>query len=392
MPKKPLFIALGILGIGVVAFLIADPILSEHFKIVYPKLEVNFPKNFSTEKALTLTGSVIAECNCDLNLTINEKKVSVGPEGVFEYSLPISDTDNEKRISLQAQARGVFWNNSTQTNIRTETIRRASTPISIDAPEQSSGTSNNITITSIPAAKVSVTGYFHRDIENKEVSPSTQPVTVVTNDSGEAKVTLPFENSPFTTKATYRFKVEVPHYLPSEQVITIENSAYDQAQVEKEEERQRIAQEENAKREAEAREVARKKSVADNMKVYEGNGSIMIAIANNGIQKSRTIGYYYVNDPANYQYIKVPVFAKNVGFTTQHVNSLYFSIIDSSGRTYNVDTATYSLGNGFEATNLQPGTNIDGWLAFIVPKSEQELTLVYSDGFSGVIRKEIIVQ
>lgn len=219
-----------------------------------------------------------------------------------------------------------------------------------------------------------------------------EPVSIEADDSGKAVVSLPFEVSALTRSSTYRVRSEASDYLTSESVFTISNTLHDSGQVEKERERIRLAEEAAAKREAEAKEAARKQSIADSMRRYEGNGAIQIAIATNGIQKSRTIGYYYVNDPANFQYIRIPVFAKNVGLTTEHVNSLYFSIIDSSGRTYNVDTATYSMGNGFEATNLQPGTNKDGWLAFIVPKSEEELTLVYSDGFSGVIRKEIIVQ
>ncbi|PIV90785.1 hypothetical protein COW46_01415 [Candidatus Gracilibacteria bacterium CG17_big_fil_post_rev_8_21_14_2_50_48_13] len=97
LPRKPLFIALGVLVVGIMALLIANPLLSEHFKTVYPKLEISFPKNFSTEKTLSFTGSVIAECNCDISLTINDEEVAFNNNGVFEYSVPLNDNENEMR-------------------------------------------------------------------------------------------------------------------------------------------------------------------------------------------------------------------------------------------------------------------------------------------------------
>lgn len=389
--RKPLFIALGILIVGIVAFLITNPILSEHFKTVYPKLEVNFPKNFSTEKVLSFTGSVIAECNCELNLTINEEEIALNEDGSFEYTLPVTETENEKKVSIHAQTRGVFWDNSKQTNIRTETIRRASTPIDLEAPSESSSDNNVIVVNTVPDTEVTITGYYHRDIENKEKSPEVSAVTGKADASGKAELAVPFESSAYTTKATYRIKATAPQYQLREQVFTIANSNYNEDAVVKEQERQRIAQEEAAKREAEAKEAARKKTIADEMGKYEGSGFIQIAIATNGIQKSRSIGYYSVSDPNKHQFIKVPIVVRNIGYTSDHVNPLYFTIVDSNGRTYNTDSSTYALGGYLEATTLQADTRTDGWLAFIVPKSEQELTLVYSDGFGEVIRKQIIV-
>lgn len=391
VPRKPLFIALGVLVIGIVAFLIANPILSEHFKTVYPTLEVHFPKNFSSEKTLSLTGSVLAECNCELNLTVEGEKVDVTPEGTFEYSIPVGQ-ESERKVTVQAQTKGIFWDSSTQTNIVTETIRRANAPIKVEAPSDSSEKSNNISLQTIPAAKIKVTGYYNREVETKSNSPVMDPISIEADSSGNATLSLPFENSAITKSSTYRVRIEAPDYIASESVFTISNKLYDSSQVEKEKEKLRLAEEARVKQEAEAKEATRKKTIADEMGKYEGSGFIQIAIATNGIQKSRSIGYYSVSDSNKHQFIKVPVVVRNVGYTSEHVNPLYFTIVDSSGRTYNTDSATYSLGGNLEATTLQADTRTDGWLAFIVPKSEQELTLVYSDGFGEIIKKQIIVQ
>lgn len=81
---------------------------------------------------------------------------------------------------------------------------------------------------------------------------------------------------------------------------------------------------------------------------------------------------------------------KNASLGEIHVNPNYITLRDSTGYTYNPDDATYGL-NYLDAIDLQPGGATSGWLAFIIPKDEKELTLIYNS-FDGTITKKIYVQ
>jgi hypothetical protein len=97
-----------------------------------------------------------------------------------------------------------------------------------------------------------------------------------------------------------------------------------------------------------------------------------------------------VNSPKDFSYVRIGIAVKNEGGSVIHANPNYITIQDGNGRTYTHESETYSLGNYFDAVNLQPDSYTDGWMAFILPRDEHEFLLIYASS-DGAVAKKIYV-
>jgi len=118
------------------------------------------------------------------------------------------------------------------------------------------------------------------------------------------------------------------------------------------------------------------------MNIYEGNGSIVIAVSGlEGIDDS------YPDSYKGDAFVRIYVSAKNVGNDIAHVNPNDFTLSTPDGDTVSHDVDTYGLNNYFDAVDLRPGNHTSGWLSFRLHYSKQ-YTLNYQ-GFSGTATKDI---
>ncbi len=125
------------------------------------------------------------------------------------------------------------------------------------------------------------------------------------------------------------------------------------------------------------------------MEIWEGTGNFQIAV-HSITERSRCVSYSCVLDPANWDYVQLSVGVLNVGDDSIHVNPNHVTVQSSDGFTYTHETETYSLGNYLDAINLLPGGSTNGWLVFILPKTEHEFTLIYANS-DGLVMKPIYV-
>lgn len=122
------------------------------------------------------------------------------------------------------------------------------------------------------------------------------------------------------------------------------------------------------------------------MNTYENStGSVSLAIGK--IERRETFEGYTFPDGKS-EFLLVGLSTKNYGYQSVHANPLYFVLVVDN-RAINPDTLTYSLSNYFEAGDLPPGTERNGWLVFAVPKDATDVVLRYDDKFGNVAVKRI---
>lgn len=149
--------------------------------------------------------------------------------------------------------------------------------------------------------------------------------------------------------------------------------------------------EEQERREKEEREKQKRQEEIASIKSSQNsytNGS-EVAVAVGGVELNKYLGSYYTY--GNARYLLVFITVKNISNARRHVNPNDFSIADQWGNTCSYDTATFSMGNYFDATDLNPGNQASGWLAFVVNKDSWYYTLYCDDTYGTSVIKKIVV-
>jgi tetratricopeptide (TPR) repeat protein len=131
-----------------------------------------------------------------------------------------------------------------------------------------------------------------------------------------------------------------------------------------------------------------------NMNNYEtGIGNIAIAVSETKVTKKVDTGYgryLYYDKNVNMQFVWLCINALNKGLVTEHVNPNDFTLSTSEGLTVNYESqSTFSLGNYFQAINLNPQGQTAGWLIFAIPKSSTYI--MHYNGLGGSMDKKIII-
>jgi hypothetical protein len=206
--------------------------------------------------------------------------------------------------------------------------------------------------------------------------------TVTLSESGSGSILMAFDTVYNAQTNKYTLTVKANGYANGTKEMEVKNLKYDEKRV-------AVDHEKEQKRLAAEAEKKRIQDLKDGMQQYEGNGDIQIAVHKDTL-KSNCLSYSCVNSPKDYAYVRVGVFVKNVGNNVIHANPNHITIMDAQGRAYTHESATYSLGNYFDAVNLQPGSYTDGALAFILPRDQQDLTLIYASS-DGTVAKKIYV-
>lgn len=362
---------------GIILFTALMVLMNSIFAPEKPVINITSDSEF-TGGSFVFEGNVVADCYCDIELELNNKSLEIDENGNFSKEIEISETKNNWEYELEATAKGKFINKSSQREKEEGELTRtlAKVEISSETKESDSGTTA-ITINAPVGTKLIVTAetsYFALDpYADNDEELSSQEIEV--DETEIVNLELPFKNTYNNRSTIYKVVASFEGYADAEKELEIKNLNFDEARMKEE----KVAYQKQKEIE----------KIKNSMETYTGSGDIQIAVSKD-IKKSRTVGYRYVLDPENYQFVSFVLFAKNTGYLSEHVNPNYVTVIDESYRSYNYDQATYNYGNYFDSTDLQPNTYTDGWLAFILPKSHHKFTVVYNDG-SNVIRKEIYV-
>lgn len=364
-PYKALTISLGAI---IFVFIIPNAVLSSATPIITVPSIREYHGN-----ELTLIGSVVADCHCIVKAWMGDTELQLDAQGNFMQTVSMTQDEQESALTITAEATPRFWVGSARNAEAKVTAQPQETPIEfVDAPTEWKGREITFTLKLLSGSSIDLRGGLAIVLDSEkypfkaewsDISGSKDMKIVTLKGAFDSAYNSEFENFKFTVKAK--------GYKMHEETIKVSNQNYDAKRVE-------------ADKEASQREMK-----LLTMEQFNYGDDIQIAVSRN-IPKSRTVGYRYVNNPETAHFIRILVSVKNASLGEIHVNPNYITLRDSTGYTYNPDEATYSL-NYLDAIDLQPGGATSGWLAFIVPKDEKELTLIYSS-FDGTITKKIYVQ
>lgn len=358
-----------------------------HWKIVTPLAAVfvlivavrgyNAPRSAAIElsdkyeftgSSVEITGKAIANCPCKLELTVNGKPAQMDG-GSFKTVLDAPSGTDTGKVEVTAIVTGGRFNPKVIETKAESVFQRKTVPIEVTNTVLETGNSKfEVHLNGLPRSTVVVKG------------KDEQSVTL--NENGSGSVLMTFDTAYNAQTNKYSLTAKADGYAVGTKEIEIKNLKYDEKRVaaDQEKEQKRLAAE------------AEKKKVQDqidSMQQYEGNGDVQVAVFKETI-RSNCISYSCVNSPKDYSYVRIGVFVKNVGSSVIHANPNYITITDAQGRAYTHESATYSLGNYFDAVNLQPGSYTDGAVAFILPRDQKDFLLIYASS-DGTVAKKIYV-
>jgi hypothetical protein len=321
-----------------------------------------------TGNSVEISGKVTASCPCSLELSVNGKPVQIEGDA-FKTAIDVPAGTDTGKVEIAAKVTGGMFNPKSLETKAESIFQRKNVPIEVTNTVLETGDGKyELNLRGLAGATVVVKG--------------TDEKTVTLDGNGSGSILMGFNTAYNAQTTKYVLTASAEGYANGTKEIEVKNLKYDEKRVaaDQEKERERLAAETEKKRVQE---------IIDNMQYFSGDGDVQIAVFKD-ILKSRTVGYRYVIDSKNDHFIRFGIAVKNVGSSEHHVNPNHVTIQDSSGMTYTPDTATYGLSNYLDAVNILPGAEAAGWLAFIVPKAEKELTVIYSS-FDGIVTKKIYV-
>lgn len=320
-----------------------------------------------TGNTVEVTGKATVHCPCSLELSVNGKLVQIEGD-TFKTTIDVPDDTDSGKVEVMAKVTGSRFNAKTLETTVESTFQRRSVPIEATNTvlETNDGT-YELHLRGMPGATVTVKGSDEK--------------TLTLDENGSGSIVMDFNTAYNAQTMKYTLTATAEGYANGTKEVEVKNLKYDEKRVaaDQEKEQKRLALEAEKKR---------VQDLIDNMQYYEGNGDVKVAVNGKAV-RSNCVSYSCVNDPKNYSYVRIGVAVKNEGSDVIHANPNYITIQDSSGRTYTHESETYSLGNYFDAVNLQPDSYTDGWLAFILPR-EHEFLLIYASS-DGAVAKKIYV-
>jgi hypothetical protein len=92
---------------------------------------------------------------------------------------------------------------------------------------------------------------------------------------------------------------------------------------------------------------------------------------------------------AGNKYVVYYATVKNINAPASGINVRSFKLVDTAGKTYDVDYATSLSAGAFQgASNWKPGDSVSGIVAFLIPQTAQPKSIVYND---FVLNKTIVL-
>jgi hypothetical protein len=314
-----------------------------------------------TGDRVEIAGKASASCPCTLELFVNGNPVQV-EDGAFKTTIDVPNGTDTGKVEIATRVTGGRFNPKSA-------FQRKIAPIDVTNTVLETGdTKFELQLRGLPTSTVTVKGKDEQ--------------TVTLSESGSGSILMAFDTVYNAQTNKYTLTVKANGYANGTKEMEVKNLKYDEKRV-------AVDHEKEQKRLAAEAEKKRIQDLKDGMQQYEGNGDIQIAVHKDTL-KSNCLSYSCVNSPKDYAYVRVGVFVKNVGNNVIHANPNHITIMDAQGRAYTHESATYSLGNYFDAVNLQPGSYTDGALAFILPRDQQDLTLIYASS-DGTVAKKIYV-
>ncbi len=330
-------------------------------------IELSDKYEFTGDK-VEIAGKASASCPCTLELSVNGNPVQV-EDGAFKTTIDVPNGTDTGKVEISTRVKGGRFNPKIVETKAESAFQRKIAPIDVtNTVLETSDTKYELQLRALPVGVVTVEG-------NDEQ-------TITLNGNGSGSILMAFNTVYNAQTNKYMLTAKADGYANGMKEVEVKNLKYDEKRValDQEKEQKRLAGEAGKKR---------IQDLKDGMQQYEGKGDVQIAVVKETF-RSNCLSYSCVNSPKDYSYVRVGVFVKNVGNNVIHANPNYITIMDAQGRAYTHESATYSLGNYFDAVNLQPGSYTDGALAFILPRDQQDFILIYASS-DGTVAKKIYV-
>ncbi len=320
-----------------------------------------------TGNSVEITGKASAHCSCSLELSVNGNPVQIEGDA-FKTTIDVPGGTDTGKVEVAAKVIGGRFNAKTLETTVESVYQRKGVPIDVtNIVLQTADTKYLLTLHGLPSSVVTVKG--------------TDEKTVTLDANGSGSILMAFNTAYNAQTMKYVLTAKAEGYANGMKEVEVKNLKYDEKRV-------AADQEKEQKRLAAETEKKRVQDLIDNMQYYEGK-DVKVALNTKTI-RSNCISYSCVNDPKDFTYVRIGVAVENDGGSVIHANPNYITVEGSDGRTYTHESATYSRGNYFDAVNLQPGANTNGWLAFILPKDEHEFLLIYASS-DGTVAKKMYV-
>ncbi len=128
-------------------------------------------------------------------------------------------------------------------------------------------------------------------------------------------------------------------------------------------------------------------------KEYKVGETVMVnnhALTVTNVQRNYSTGNKYMAPGSGNEFIKVTLKLENKSSGNINVNSYDFKVQDGNGSASYPKSPTYALDDKFDSAQLAPNGSKTGSLVFEVPKSDQNLKLIYK--LSSVANKQIEIR
>lgn len=189
------------------------------FVINAPKaahIEVEYAYRFAGT-TVTVSGSVLTNCNCTMQVFIDDQEVAVREDGTFSLDMDIPEDRNKEELIVTAITKGKFPNPTTKTvEEKTQYIRNRTPLKLINVPQEWGDKKIQIAAEVLPETDISILGSeYPAKWENKD---SSGALTVILESN--------FDNAMHNKDQTYRVTAEKEGYAYNSKEITVKNSQY----------------------------------------------------------------------------------------------------------------------------------------------------------------------
>lgn len=191
-----------------------------------------------TGDSLEVTGTVKADCRCDVQVWVNDTEVSVADDRTFKTSIPMAEDANAGKVTIVAKATGGLMSKKTlESTFEATYQRKAATVEVVNSPLENGEKKYQLTLKGIP---------------NATVAPKDGGTNGTLDAQGNGTITVDFNNAYNVQNTPIALTVSADGYMDGTTTIEVKNLKYDTERVAKEK-----AAEEKRLAEAAAKEQAR---------------------------------------------------------------------------------------------------------------------------------------
>jgi hypothetical protein len=112
------------------------------------------------------------------------------------------------------------------------------------------------------------------------------------------------------------------------------------------------------------------------------NAGVSVNLQSQG--QTQSLGEF-IQASSGHTYAVYQATIKNINAKNRDLNEFNFKLTDTKGNVYNVDLGSTAADGAMKSvTNTQPGEQIQGTIAFLIPQGATPKTITYDDGLDSI--------